>query len=127
MEADGSEAHVLSGMNMALQEKAPPELVTHASEVSCLTLNDNYDMWTAPLYPDPLSGFGTSPRALATPDVTASRFTSAKRGHLKCQLSYPMMLPARSEQTASDLDSEMAPWDRPPTQEVLTPPTASGP
>ncbi|TPP41550.1 hypothetical protein CGC20_3800 [Leishmania donovani] len=127
MEGNASEAHVHSGMAMGLQERPPLELASHASEVSCLTLNDNYDMWNASMYPNLNSGFDASLTSATTPDATAAWFAPAMRPQRKQQLSHQMMpLPARSEQTTSDIDSEVVLWDRPPTQEVLTPPAASG-
>lgn len=127
MEGSASEVPVHSGMTMALQEKPPLDLVSHASEVSCLTINDNYDMWNASMYPNLNSGFDASLTSAITPDATAARFASAKSQQRKQQLSYQMMtLPARNEQATSDMDSEVVLWDRPPTQEVLTPPATSG-
>lgn len=127
MEGSPSEVHVHSSMAMGLQERPPLELVSHASEVSCLTINDNYDMWNASMYPNLNSGFDASLTSATTPDTTVARFAPAMRPHRKQQLSHQMMpLPARGEQTMSDIDSEVVLWDRPPTQDVLGSPAASG-
>ncbi|KAG5471605.1 hypothetical protein LSCM4_03154 [Leishmania orientalis] len=126
MESSASQLHSHSGATAALRERPTLELISHTSEGSCLTLNDNYDMWDAMWCPNLFGGFDTSLTSITTPHVRVARLSQRKL-QSKEQQSHTVTAPSSlSEETLSETDLEMVLWHRPPRQAVIAPRAATG-
>ncbi|KAG5471947.1 hypothetical protein CUR178_02612 [Leishmania enriettii] len=126
MGSSASQLQSHSGAAAALQERPTLELISHTSESSCLTLNDNYDTWDAVWCPNLFDSFDTSLTSISTPHVRFARL-SPRKLQSKEQQPYTVTAPSsRSEETLSETDLEMVLWHRPPLQAVLTPRATTG-